>query len=50
MDIPEESEEEYAAMLAEQLASYRTVNEVRAELGLPPIPHGDVSLNPKDHE
>lgn len=44
--LDEISEQEQHEMLMEQLAGYRTMNEVRRELDLPDLPHGDMPMNP----
>ena len=50
-DLEEISEEEQHQMLVEQLAAGdTTLNEVREDLGLPPLVGGDVSMNPAHHK
>ena len=44
--LDEISEQEQHEMLMEQLAGYRTMNEVRRELDLPDLEHGDMPMNP----
>lgn len=49
-------EKEKDLIFAEKIPAYKrlstdtTLNEVREELDLPPIKHGDVSLNPDAHK
>lgn len=44
--LDEMSEQDKHNMLAEQIASYMTLNEARRQLDLPDLPEGDVPMNP----
>jgi hypothetical protein len=44
--LDEMSEQDKHNMLAEQIASYMTLNEGRRQLDLPDLPDGDVPMNP----
>lgn len=44
--LDELSETEKHQMLVEQISSYKTLNEGRVSIGLPPLPGGDTVLNP----
>lgn len=40
------TEEQAIELRLKEVQSYKTLNEVRAEDDLPPVPHGDVPMNP----
>lgn len=44
--LDELSEQEKHEMLVEQISSYMTLNEARKSLDLPPLPGGDIPMNP----
>lgn len=44
--LDELSEQEKHELRMEQLQSYMTLNEIRAAEDLPPLPHGDMPMNP----
>ena len=46
----EETEEEKHDRLVEALSTTMTLNEAREELDLPPMKHGDVTMNPAHHK
>lgn len=44
--LDELSEQEKHEMIVEQISSYMTLNEARKSLDLPPLPNGDIPMNP----